>query len=572
MPPKKNEDPETKEQPEKAKLGPFPPRKETSSINEGFKFGSGDHPPLLGTKRPPKGKPGCLMGNQFVITGTMPSMFREDARDLIERYGGIVTKNISGKTDVLVTGCIEAGPAKIKEAEKRNIAIIDEDGLFMIIARTRPDDNAEMIKKLNEEYERCARANQKSLSEQRKEEKKALSLIFSEKYRPDEASELICDAKYRNLFKSYIKEYETSMYKMLIVYGESGCGKTSFVYTVAENCNFTVAELNASSSRRAKDIKNFIQQQKDKKDVVLLFDELEGFTKKEKDGINYIAEFSKTSTYPIVFTASSLTSPVIQGILPISQCINIPPVIKYSLSSRLASIALNEKIKIASADIKTITSLADGDLRFAINQLEFWQGSGEYVPKDLDHIDHEAFYKRMTQKEVTFDERMSHLVDEKLIDDIQYNIMPVTDKTFTGRDPCSLEDQKSYADALEALCVSDLINVEMERSGDYLTLSDPLTLYGVALPLQFSEQYDRVSDARYKPSKIANSERKARKNLSHIEKFIVKLKESHDILMSDALMIPRVIESSNEKSSILQNLSIDDQEFSKITKLVTPEF
>uniref|UniRef100_A0A8C6LCL4 Replication factor C subunit 1 n=1 Tax=Nothobranchius furzeri TaxID=105023 RepID=A0A8C6LCL4_NOTFU len=61
-------------------------------------------PRALGSKDIPKGAENCLEGCVFVLTGVLESMERDDAKSLIERYGGKVTGNISKKTSYLVQG------------------------------------------------------------------------------------------------------------------------------------------------------------------------------------------------------------------------------------------------------------------------------------------------------------------------------------------------------------------------------------------------------------------------------------------------------------------------------------
>ena len=55
----------------------------------------------------PKGHPECLLGKTFVISGTLDSLWRNEAEDLIKRHSGKVTGSVSGKTTFLVcgTGC-----------------------------------------------------------------------------------------------------------------------------------------------------------------------------------------------------------------------------------------------------------------------------------------------------------------------------------------------------------------------------------------------------------------------------------------------------------------------------------
>lgn len=51
-----------------------------------------------------QGAENCLEGLTFVITGVLESIERDEAKSLIERYGGKVTGNVSKKTNYLVMG------------------------------------------------------------------------------------------------------------------------------------------------------------------------------------------------------------------------------------------------------------------------------------------------------------------------------------------------------------------------------------------------------------------------------------------------------------------------------------
>ena len=46
----------------------------------------------------------CLDGLTFVITGILESVEREEAADLIQRYGGKVTQSVSKKTSYVIMG------------------------------------------------------------------------------------------------------------------------------------------------------------------------------------------------------------------------------------------------------------------------------------------------------------------------------------------------------------------------------------------------------------------------------------------------------------------------------------
>lgn len=73
-----------------------------------------------------------LDGTTFVITGTLPSLSREQCKELIEINGGKVTDSVSKKTDYLVVG--ENAGSKLDKAISLGIPQLDESGLRALIA------------------------------------------------------------------------------------------------------------------------------------------------------------------------------------------------------------------------------------------------------------------------------------------------------------------------------------------------------------------------------------------------------------------------------------------------------
>lgn len=68
-----------------------------------------------------------LASKIFVITGTLPSMSRDEAKALIEANGGTVTGSVSKKTDYLLAG--EKAGSKLDKANALGIAVISEKDL-----------------------------------------------------------------------------------------------------------------------------------------------------------------------------------------------------------------------------------------------------------------------------------------------------------------------------------------------------------------------------------------------------------------------------------------------------------
>ncbi len=76
--------------------------------------------------------PQPLSGKTFVITGTLPSLSRDQAKDLLEAAGAKVAGSVSKKTDYVVAGA-EAG-SKLDKARELGVAVLDEEGLQRLLA------------------------------------------------------------------------------------------------------------------------------------------------------------------------------------------------------------------------------------------------------------------------------------------------------------------------------------------------------------------------------------------------------------------------------------------------------
>jgi DNA ligase (NAD+) len=66
-----------------------------------------------------------------VITGTLPTLKRNEAQVLIEKNGGKVSTSVSKKTNYLLAG--EAAGSKLVKAENLGVQILSEDDFYLLL-------------------------------------------------------------------------------------------------------------------------------------------------------------------------------------------------------------------------------------------------------------------------------------------------------------------------------------------------------------------------------------------------------------------------------------------------------
>ncbi len=84
---------------------------------------------------PRRARAGKLSGLTFVLTGTLPTLARDEAKALIEEHGGKVAGSVSKKTSYVVAGA-EAG-SKLDKAGELGVPVLDEQQLKAMVTNGR---------------------------------------------------------------------------------------------------------------------------------------------------------------------------------------------------------------------------------------------------------------------------------------------------------------------------------------------------------------------------------------------------------------------------------------------------
>ena len=74
-----------------------------------------------------------LDGLKFVLTGTLPTMTRDEAKALIESNGGKCSGSVSSKTNYVLAG--EEAGSKLTKAQQLGVAVITEEELLSMLSQ-----------------------------------------------------------------------------------------------------------------------------------------------------------------------------------------------------------------------------------------------------------------------------------------------------------------------------------------------------------------------------------------------------------------------------------------------------
>lgn len=333
-----------------------------------------DEPPLAGTRPAPRGHPDCLTGKTFVISGVLDSLRREEAEDLIRRHNGKVTGNVSGRTSFLVMGQ-HAGRSKHAAAKAKGTKIIDESGLFSLIAATQ--EEAEGLKKGEEALavpvapaavqSKPAASGARSSVPPAPTATRALSKsdqshqLWVEKWRPQATSELVGNPGHVATLRSWLQQWDDVHLRgrepsggggargaygrgpdlrkrAALISGPPGIGKTTAALCLCRELGLRAVEVNASDTRSKADasvlkgvagkLSNSIKElstntavsfrggdpARGRERLCLVMDEVDGMSGGDRGGVADLIQTIKHSRVPIIAICNDKYSPKLRSL------------------------------------------------------------------------------------------------------------------------------------------------------------------------------------------------------------------------------------------------------------------
>ncbi|KAF3911457.1 hypothetical protein ABW20_dc0105512 [Dactylellina cionopaga] len=278
-----------------------PPRDESKKFNYHAFKAKAAPPPPVGTKDVPVGAENCLAGLTFVFTGNQQSISRDDAVELVKRYGGKVTGGPSRKTSYVVVGA-EAGPKKLETIRELKLKTIDEDGLFALISKlpahggdsTAAQAAAKKAKEEEKKIQEIAKEMKPNTSvAPGKEAKDPGAQLWTVKYSPGTMKEICGNKGQVEKLQKWLQNWQKNAQKNFKMLGPDG--------------SYDVLESNASDTRSKKLLDTTLRGVLDnrslmgyfntgakkvdssKQKIVLIMDEVDGMSAGDRGGVGQMA-------------------------------------------------------------------------------------------------------------------------------------------------------------------------------------------------------------------------------------------------------------------------------------------
>lgn len=215
-----------------------------------------------------------------------------------------------------------------------------------------------------------------------------MSISWTQKYAPIVLSEIVGQNKPIATLIASINSFKKTK-KAVFLSGPPGCGKNAILKAFANEYNLELVELNSSDLRNKNAIEEFFgvaskQASLISKSKILVADEIDGLSGKDRGGVTALIKIIKNSKFPIILVANDPYLPKLKNLKKICISISLNKLNYLSITKKLKEICINEKISFEELTLKKLAISVEGDLRAAINDLQaISEGKNKIIDEDL---------------------------------------------------------------------------------------------------------------------------------------------------------------------------------------------
>ncbi len=313
-------------------------------------------------------------------------------------------------------------------------------------------------------------------------------MMWSEKYRPNNFTDLIGNEESRKLFVEWFTNWKRGTKPILLV-GPPGIGKTTLANIAAKQFGYDLIGINASDVRNKRNINEILTPVLGNQTVLgtpmIFIDEVDGVHgRADYGGGEAIIQILKEPTVPIVLAANTDTSDKMKSIKKVVKTINLKTLSPKLLRLYLNKILQLEGVKVDSDTLAKLVIESRGDIRSLIN---FTQarvtGFDPPTERSFETLDIEeginAFYKANS-----IDEARSVLYSLRI--DPREKINAFYSSIITSK--ISVDDMQNF---LQVISEADMLYGKIMKTQQWRLLryldATLLGLYKKDIPIRYSK-------------------------------------------------------------------------------------
>jgi len=217
-------------------------------------------------------------------------------------------------------------------------------------------------------------------------------MLFTEKYALKKWEDFVGNPSALEQVQKWVEDWNNKkQQKPLFFYGRCGTGKTALAILIAKMAGWQLFELNASDVRTKEAINKFAGSASMSSSFfgklrLILLDEVDGISSRDRGGVTAIIEILKNSRNPIILTSNDLYAQNISNIRLYCENIQFKKINYLSIEKKLKAICLAENIPFEEESLKQLAQASEGDLRAAMLDLQTLSLFGSITQKNVSEL------------------------------------------------------------------------------------------------------------------------------------------------------------------------------------------
>lgn len=392
---------------------------------------------------------------------------------------------------------------------------------------------------------------------------------WTSKYLPSKIEDIVGQDDVLIKLKKFIENFRNSKKKALLVYGPTGCGKTSAVYAVASLFGFEVLETNASEVRNKDQINAVIgsaskQMSLFSRGKVILLDEIDGLSgTDDRGGIQALVKLVQETSFPIIMTLTNPWDNKFSSLRSKSELLQFNTLAVKDVCTKLKEIADKEKIAYDDSTLRCLARRANGDLRSAINDMQTLTTEGKLTKESLDELGErnrlDTMLSALTKIFKTTDPVIAKDALENVDEDIDQAILWIDENL-----PYEYKEPEALALAYDYMSKADVFRRRIRRwqHWRFLVYISALITAGVAV----SKKKKNSAFVKYKPTsrilKLWRAKMKYQKRKAIALKVAEHTHSSSKVALQSTLPYLQVIFKNNKEMAdgLTEQLELSQEE------------